>query len=218
MTTPTKKMRPTALGLIVLGMLIEQPMHVYRMQKLIKDRGKDKVVNVRQRTSLHQVIDRLTAHGLVEQVTQHSGASENYPGRRVYRITPAGKHAAIDWLTVMVTEMPDEFPQFPAALSVLTMVAPETAAGLISARIDTINNKVAELLTESAGFDVPRIYLLEDEYRTRSLQAEAGWLTEVLRDIRDGTLTWKTPGSLTQPEGPGTATRRTDKNGVPGGH
>lgn len=193
MTTSTKKMRPTALGLIVLGMLIEEPMHVYRMQKLIRDRGKDKVVNVRQRTSLHQVIGRLIDHGLVEQVAQPRAESENYPERRVYGITPEGKRAAVDWLTAMVTEMPDEFPQFPAALSVLTMVDAETAARLISARIETLNNTTAQLRSESAGFDVPRVYLLEDEYRTRSLEAEATWLTEVLRDLRDGRLAWEAP-------------------------
>jgi DNA-binding PadR family transcriptional regulator len=202
MTTPANRsMRPTALGLIVLGMLMEQPMHVYRMQKLIKERGKNKVVNVRQRTSLHQVIDRLTAHGLVEQIGQRD-APENYPGRRVYRITPAGRQAAIDWLTAMITEMPDEFPQFPAALSVLTMVHPDTAAGLISARIATIESILNGLRSEQARLHVPRIYLLEDEYRVRSLEAESAWLAGVLHDIHDGLLSWNAPGaSPHDPEG-----------------
>ncbi|MFC6704605.1 PadR family transcriptional regulator [Flexivirga alba] len=193
MTTPGKSsMRPTALGLVVLGMLIEQPMHVYRMQKLIKERGKDKVVNVRQRTSLHQVIDRLTTHGLVEQVGE-GDASENYPSRRSYRITPAGRQTAIDWLTAMVTEVPDEFPQLPAALSVLTMVAPDTAAELITARITTIEHTLNELRSERGGYEVPRIYLLEDEYRTRGLESEAAWLGEVRHDIERGELTWTAP-------------------------
>lgn len=196
---PTKQMKPTGLGLIVLGMLIEEPMHVYRMQKLIKERGKDKVVNVRQRTSLHQVIDRLTTHGLVAQSGQDRDESENYPGRRVYSITTAGRQAAIDWLTDMVTDLPDEFPQFPAALSVLTMVSPETAAKLIAARIDTLEKTVREARSEDARFDVPRVYLLEDEYRTRGLEAEASWLSEVLHDIQDGRLSWKTPNQETKP-------------------
>lgn len=196
---PTRAMKPTALGLIVLGMLLEEPMHVYRMQKLIKERGKDKVVNVRQRTSLHQVIDRLTGHGLVEQTGQDRDGSDNYPGRRVYRITTAGRQAAIDWLTDMVTELPDEFPQFPAALSVLTMVSPKTAAELIAARIATLEKMVSEARSAEARFDVPRVYLLEDEYRTRGLEAEASWLTEVLHDIRGGRLSWKAPTQETKP-------------------
>lgn len=196
---PTRRMKPTALGLIVLGMLLEEPMHVYRMQKLIKERGKDKVVNVRQRTSLHQVIDRLTTHGLVEQAGTDRDSSENYPGRRVYRITAVGRRAAVDWLTEMVTELPEEFPQFPAALSVLTMVDEDTAADLIAARIETLESTVRDARAADAGYDIPRVYLLEDEYRTRSLAAEAGWLTEVLQDIRGGRLSWTTPTKETTP-------------------
>lgn len=193
MTAPSTTMRPSALGLIVLGMLIEQPMHVYGMQKLIKEQGKAKVVNVRQRTSLHQILDRLTANGLVDHTTQRD-TSESYPERRVYSITPAGRQAAVNWLSEMVTGLPDEFPQFPAALSVLTMIGPDTAADLISARITTIETALAVMRAERGRFeDVPRIYLLEDEYRTRSLEAEATWLDEVLHDIRGGVLTWQAP-------------------------
>ncbi|WP_243063393.1 PadR family transcriptional regulator [Humibacter sp. RRB41] len=193
MTAPSNTMRPSALGLIVLGMLIEEPMHVYRMQKLIKERGKAKVVNVRQRTSLHQILDRLTARGLVDHTTQRD-TSENYPERRVYSITAAGRQVAVDWLTEMVTGLPDEFPQFPAALSVLTMIGPDAAAGLISARIITIETTLEAMRAERVGFeDVPRVYLLEDEYRTRNLEAEAAWLAEVLQDIRGGVLTWQAP-------------------------
>jgi DNA-binding PadR family transcriptional regulator len=51
--------RGSALGLIVLALLIEEPMHAYRMQKLIRERGKDQVVNVRRGASIYQTSDRL---------------------------------------------------------------------------------------------------------------------------------------------------------------
>ena len=56
----------SSLGLIVLGTLIESPMHVYRMRKLIEQRGKHRVVNVRSRASLYQTLDRLVRLGLAE--------------------------------------------------------------------------------------------------------------------------------------------------------
>lgn len=37
----------SSLGLIVLFLLWEEPMHVYRMQKMIEAQGKNRVVNVR---------------------------------------------------------------------------------------------------------------------------------------------------------------------------
>lgn len=40
--------RRSPIALAVLVMLYESPMHPYRMQQLIKERGKDEVINVRQ--------------------------------------------------------------------------------------------------------------------------------------------------------------------------
>ncbi|HEY4830750.1 MAG TPA: hypothetical protein VIH85_28545, partial [Solirubrobacteraceae bacterium] len=66
--TVTLSSRPqrSALGLLVLWQLYQQPMHVYRMQKLFEAEGKDRIVNVRSRASLYQTIERLQRHGLVE--------------------------------------------------------------------------------------------------------------------------------------------------------
>ena len=172
-------------------MLLEEPMHVYRMQKLIRDRGKDKVVNVRQRTSLHQTIARLADNGLVEQIEQRETA-DNYPERRVYAITDEGRRAAVDWLSALITRTPDEFPRFPAALSVLTMVGPETATRLIAERSAAIDAERAQR-SQLSRATVDRVYLLEDEYRIRMLDAEAAWLADVLTDIRNGVLQWTAP-------------------------
>jgi len=38
--------RRSALALVLLVLLAEEPMHPYRMRELIKERGKDKVANV----------------------------------------------------------------------------------------------------------------------------------------------------------------------------
>ena len=116
---------PSSLGLIILSMLVEAPMHAYRMQKLIRDRGKDKVVNVRQRTSIHQTLERLRRMGLI-QVQNTLKSDDGRPDRTVYEITPDGRSAANDWLGRMLTTISPEFPDFPAAVSVqerLTCVA-----------------------------------------------------------------------------------------------
>ena len=57
--------RRSPLAMVVLGLLAEAPMHPYRMQQLIKERGKDTVVNVAQRNSVYQTIDRLLRAGLI---------------------------------------------------------------------------------------------------------------------------------------------------------
>jgi DNA-binding PadR family transcriptional regulator len=47
------------LAMVLLALLAEEPMHPYRMQQLIKGRGKDKIANVARPNSVYQTIDRL---------------------------------------------------------------------------------------------------------------------------------------------------------------
>src|SRR6266700_3639182 len=83
------------LGAVVLWLLYQQPLHVYRMQKLIEAQRKDRVVNVRARASLYQTIDRLVRLGLVE--VSDTARAEGYPERIIYAITDAGREAAREW-------------------------------------------------------------------------------------------------------------------------
>ena len=47
----------SGLALAVLALAAEEPMHPYRMQQLLRERGKDQVVNVGQRSQLYKTID-----------------------------------------------------------------------------------------------------------------------------------------------------------------
>ena len=49
--TMKKAAKRSSVALAVLAMLYEAPMHPYRMQQLIIERGKDEVINVTQRAS-----------------------------------------------------------------------------------------------------------------------------------------------------------------------
>ena len=51
--------RRSTLAMVLLALLTEAPMHPYRMQQMIKQRGQDQLVNVAQRNSVYQALDRL---------------------------------------------------------------------------------------------------------------------------------------------------------------
>jgi DNA-binding PadR family transcriptional regulator len=180
--------RPSPLGLIILGLLIEEPMHAYRMQKLIRDRGKDTVVNVRQRTSVHQSLDRLLRLGLIGVVeTQSDGG----PDRTIYKITAQGRRAAKEWLRKILTNVGEEFPEFPAGLSVITLFAPSQAREELEKRAANIRVELSKLdATKQAAGGLPRVFLLEDEYRSDILLAELNWLERAIADLHNGDLTW----------------------------
>src|ERR1041385_3685191 len=92
--------RRSPLALAILALLYEEPMHAYRMQRVIMERGKDQVINVRQRTSLYQTIDRLLRGGLI--AAQETTRDERRPERTVYALTPAGNERVHAWMREML--------------------------------------------------------------------------------------------------------------------
>jgi DNA-binding PadR family transcriptional regulator len=177
------------LGLVVLWLLYREPVHVYGMQKLIEHQAKDRVVNVRSRASLYQTIERLVRLGLV--VVAETVHTDRYPDRVVYAITDAGREAARTWLREMLESTGSEYPEFIAAVSILFGLPPNEAAGALETRLERL---VAELSDTEAALSenarVPRLFLLEEEYRRAVLGAEVSWLRAVVADIRAGRLTW----------------------------
>ena len=110
-----KPPQPSPLGLIVLWQLWSEPMHVYRLQKLLEAEGKDRIVNVRSRASLYQAIERLERLGLVE--VSATVRQDGYPDRVVYAITESGRLVARQWLREMLSDTGGQYPEFIAALS-----------------------------------------------------------------------------------------------------
>src|SRR5690242_21962581 len=106
------KRSPLALALLVL--LHEAPMHPYRMQSLIRDRGKDQVINVEQRASLYQTISQLLRAGLI--TFWETTRQEGFPDRTVYRLTDKGHQTAVEWMREMLSTPAQEYPDFPAAV------------------------------------------------------------------------------------------------------
>jgi DNA-binding PadR family transcriptional regulator len=185
MSTPKR----SALGLIVLWQLVDGPKHVYGIQKLLRQQGKDRVVNVRARASLYQTLERLMRLGLVE--VQEAVRREGYPDRVVYAITDAGREAAREWLREMLRSTGEEYPEFIAAVSILFALEPDDARAQLELRAEAV---AAELAGARAQLDgnagLPRLFLLEEEYRRAVLEAELSWLRGVITDLRRGRLTW----------------------------
>lgn len=183
------KAQRSPLGLIVLWLLFEEPAHVYRMQKAIQSQGKDRVVNVRSRASLYQTLERLMRFGLVD--VHETVRTEGYPDRIVYAITDAGRAAAQEWLRDMLRTTGGQYPEFIAAVSILFGLAPDDARAQLERRVASLAAELADTEALLAGNpELPRLFLLEEEYRRTLLEAELSWLRGVIDDLREGRLTW----------------------------
>src|ERR1044072_9375677 len=138
--------RRSPVALAILALLYEEPMHPYRMQQLIKERGKDKVINVRQRASLYQTIERLLKAGLIR--VQETNRKEKWPERTIYELTEEGRKTALAWMREMLSTPAQEVPQFPGAPSQLAVTAPDDVIPQLEARAAAIEREIAGIEAE----------------------------------------------------------------------
>jgi DNA-binding PadR family transcriptional regulator len=179
------------MALTVLALLQYKPMHPYGMQRLIKQWGKDQVVNVGQRATLYRTIERLHEAGLV--TVRETTRSPAYPERTVYEITDAGRDVAREWLEEMLAVPKAEFPQFPAALSHLVMLSPAQIIAALQRRLETLTVRLAGInadLRRENRRGLPRVTMLESEYLRTVTAAEVRWLRSVINDLQSSRLTW----------------------------
>jgi DNA-binding PadR family transcriptional regulator len=175
------------LALAVLATLVERPMHPYELATLLRERGKDESIKI-QWGSLYTVVQNLEKHGFVEAAgTARSGRR---PERTVYTITRAGRAELDDWLRELVGEPEPEFTAFEAALSVLGVLPPNEVIDLLVKRADAIEAHIAtrrEQLREVME-TVPRLFLVEIEYKLAIAQAEADWVRSLVTELTEGTM------------------------------
>jgi DNA-binding PadR family transcriptional regulator len=176
--------------MIVLFMLFDGPLHPYRMQKLIEAQGKARVVNVSARASLYQTIRRLVRLELVE--VAETLRSARYPDRVLYAITDRGREVARIWLRQMLSTTDGDYPEFVAAVSLLFGLAPDQARAELELRAQRRAAELAdsERSVREAPPELPRLFLLEEEYRATMLRAELGWLQALIDDLATGRLAW----------------------------
>jgi len=175
------------LALALLTGLVEKPMHPYEMATLLKERGKDASIKI-QWGSLYTVVQNLEKHGFVEAVgTTRQGRR---PERTTYAITAAGRAEAEDWLRELLAEPQQEFTSFEAALSNAGVLSPDEVIALLQRRAETLEGHAAEWRARLAGAVevVPRIFLIEVEFKIAMAAAEAAWVRSILTEMIDGTM------------------------------
>ncbi len=183
------------LGLAVLATVLERPMHRYEMASVMRARGKDRDMNIKW-GSLYTVVQNLERHGFVEptQVTRQGAR----PERTVYRITEAGRQELREWTRELIADVEEEQTRFTAALSVLAALPPDEVTALLRTRLDRLTQAITKQRTvfDENRNEIPRLFLIEDEYRIALLDAEAAWIRSVLDELTAGTFpdlsSWRT--------------------------
>jgi len=176
------------LALAVLSCLNERPMHPYEISTTLRTRGKEQSIKLNY-GSLYAVVESLAKHGLIAPVeTTREGRR---PQRTVYEITEAGVAEHDDWLAELLSTPQREYTSLEAGLSLMAGLPPDEVARLLEERaerlrlelggIDATHKAVAEM-------GLPRIFMVESEFRAHMLGAELGYVSGLAAEIRTGEL------------------------------
>jgi DNA-binding PadR family transcriptional regulator len=161
-------------------------MHRYEMASVMRARGKERDMGIKW-GSLYTVVQNLERSGYLETIgITRQGAR---PERTVYQITDAGRDELVAWTRELIAEPEAEHTRFIAGLSVLAVLAPHDVIDLLRRRLERLTASVDAL---TAGLqqasDVPRLFLIEDEYRIAMTRAEADWARSLLDELTAGTF------------------------------
>ncbi|MCA1217201.1 PadR family transcriptional regulator [Streptomyces sp. 8L] len=175
------------LALAVMGLLGERPMHPYEIARTLRQRGKEASVKINY-GSLYTVVQNLEKHGFVEVTeVQREG---NRPERTLYGLTDAGREEVTEWLSDLVAVPAEEFPLFETALSLIGYLPPDEAVSRLRDRLAELDVLAASLhgVLGKLYETLPRLFLVEIEYKLHMAEAQAAWVRGFVREIDEETL------------------------------
>ena len=180
----------TPLGISVLALLVEAPMHPYEMYQLLLKRRNDRIVKVRP-GSLYHTVERLARDGLVEATgTDRSG---NRPERTTYAITPQGRSLLETQVAQLLETVEYEYPIFPVALSEAHSLSRRDAITRLTTRADQLDAKLHELdltIEDARSRGVPEAYWIAAVYLRMTLTADRDWLRTTIDRLETKDLPW----------------------------
>jgi len=189
MTVP-REFTHSTLSLAILILLAESPMHPYRIQKLLRERGKGDVIKIGARTNIYQTIAQLEKLGLVQR--RGTAKEEGFPEQVIYELTGSGRTSTRTRMIGVVERPEKSFLEFPAAISFLTFLgvpdakyALEHRAGILRRSID-----IEESGLRRFQKTYPKVFALEGGYKIAMMRAELIWIERLIRDLGSGAITW----------------------------
>lgn len=184
------------LGLAVLALLRERPMHPYEISSLMRERGLSSSIKLNY-GSLYAVIEGLRTGELIRvKMTEREG---NHPERTIYEVTEAGVTVLLERLRYLVGTPLKEYPRFVAGLTFLAQLRPQEAFTLLGDRARSLESdtlKLEGILKELQEKGIDRLFLIERDYQLAMQRAELEWVRTFMEGISKGEHTVEASGGL----------------------
>ncbi len=165
----------------ILGLLVEQPLHGYGVERVIEQRGMRKWTSIGF-SSIYHLLDQLVDDGLADvRVEPAPGRGKE---RRVHHVTNKGRRL---WSATTLEALRDVHASdsaFLTALSVLPLLDQPDSIDALRQRRNRLESQIAGLDSDrSAVVPVPDHVEAMFSYTRSRLAASLTWLTEFLSTV-----------------------------------
>ncbi len=173
------------MGLAILGLLREEPMHPYEMVSRMRQRHVDMYIKVNF-GAVYYHIDQLLRRGLID--VQEIEREGNRPERTVYTITDAGRRLLQDELVAAMSSMTRHYDPVDAGLHLAHLLSPAVILPALRERHAHLQRLRHQLETNTrsawAGLTLSQLHILRRHLVW--LEAEQEWLESYMRDVEAG--------------------------------
>jgi DNA-binding PadR family transcriptional regulator len=173
----------TKIDLLLLGLLLDRPMHGYELFQQIQAERIDAWFNVSM-AGVYYSLGKLRDQGLVAESRQRGGRS---PRRSIYRLTEEGRAAFFSAMESQALSRERFYLDYDIVIYLLNRLPLQRAIPLLEQHqaflIEQAQDVQSALIAERARDNQPlRMAVLD--HKRRFLEMEQSWLADVIRSIQ----------------------------------
>jgi DNA-binding PadR family transcriptional regulator len=173
----------TKIDLMLLGLLLDRPMHGYELYQQIQAEGIDGWFNVSM-AGVYYSLGKLRDRGLVAESRQRGGRSAR---KSIYRLTEEGRAAFFATMEEQAIKQEKVYLDYDVVIYLLNKLPLQRAVSLLEQHQTYLAEQAEEV---QAALAVERdngrspLKLAVLDHKRRYLEMEQAWLADVVRDIQ----------------------------------
>ncbi len=173
---------PLSLEFILLGFLLEKPVHGYDLYRDISTiNDLSEVWHIKQ-SQLYALLEKLEAAGLVSSTHV---TTESFIARREYKATPEGKSSFQVWIALPVEHPREMRQEFLGKLYFARQAGTDKALALVTAQRQNCLEWQSMLEKLLASAEPHEFRKTVDSFRLHQVQSMLIWLDEVEHEMRN---------------------------------
>jgi DNA-binding PadR family transcriptional regulator len=184
----------TKIDLLILGLLLDRPMHGYELYQQIQAEGIDSWFNVSM-AGVYYSLGKLRDQGLVAESRQRGGRSTR---KSIYRLTEKGRAAFFSAMEAQALSQEKAYLDYDIVIYLLNKLPLQRAVPLLEQHQAFLAEQAQEVqnalaVEQENGGSPLRLAVLD--HRRRYVEMEQDWLSDVIRSIQgDDKATYIRPG------------------------